>query len=137
MLISQYFKFNHIGYAVEDLSKSSNYFEILGYKSSVVYYDKSQKIEIVLMEHELNPIIELIHPLGQNNPLNRFFNKSDTTVPYHIAYSVDNINDAIEKLREFRFVPSMKISNAVAFNDAPFIFLTNPNTGLIELLELK
>jgi len=33
-------------------------------------------------------------------------------------------------------VPCMRISPAVAFNNAPFIFLANRYTGLIELLEV-
>lgn len=129
--------FNHIGYAVKNLIHSKNYFESLNYKSSKIFHDKIQQIDIILMEQQNSPIIELIHPLGNNNPLNRYFISSERTVPYHIAFSVNNIYKKIEELRKKSFVPCIKISNAVAFNNAPFIFLTNQNTGLIELLQLK
>ena len=130
-------KFNHIGYAVKNLSQSKLYFERLDYESSEIYHDKSQQIDIILMEQKYSPIIELIYPIGKNNPLNRYFNNSENTVPYHIAYTVKNIYETIEKITKDNFVPCMTVSNAVAFNNAPFIFLTNQNTGLIELLQIK
>ena len=36
-----------------------------------------------------------------------------------------------------RGIGIFKISKAVAFNNIPFIFLANPYTGLIELLEIN
>ena len=130
-------KFNHIGYAVKNLSQSKLCFENLGYISSAIYHDHNQQIDIILMEKNDSPIVELIYPIGNKNPLNRYLNISENAVPYHIAYSVENIHDVIDTLRKHNFVPCMKISKAVAFDNAPFIFLTNQNTGLIEILEIN
>ena len=129
-------KFNHIGYAVNSLESSVKNFANLGYKAGKTFLDQSQNIEIVLLESKLSPIIELIKPLGEKNPLNRYLNSGENTVPYHIAYEVPNIKQAIDDLRQKGFVPCMRISPAVAFNNAPFIFLANRYTGLIELLEV-
>ena len=130
-------KFNHIGYAVENLESSVMNFEILGYKASKTYLDQDQNINIILLEKYMSPIIELIHPLGDNNPLNRYLVHGENTVPYHIAFGVNDIMKVINDLRVKGFVPCMKISKAVAFNNIPFIFLANQYTGLIELLEIN
>ena len=130
-------KFNHVGYAVKSLSDSMLGFESLGYTASNIYRDSDQNIEIVLLNKEMSPIIELIHPLGDNNPLNRYLVHGENTVPYHIAYEVNDIIKAVNGLRVKGFVPCMKISKAVAFNNIPFIFLANQYTGLIELLEIN
>jgi methylmalonyl-CoA/ethylmalonyl-CoA epimerase len=130
-------KFNHIGYAVENLESSVMNFEILGYKASKTYLDQDQNINIILLEKNMSPLIELIHPLGDNNPLNRYLDHGQHSVPYHIAYEVNDIIKAVNGLRGKGFVPCMKISKAVAFNNIPFIFLSNPYTGLIELLEIN
>ena len=130
-------KFNHIGYAVENLESSVMNFEILGYKASKTYLDQDQNINIILLEKNMSPLIELIHPLGDNNPLNRYLDHGQHSVPYHIAYEVNDIIKAVNGLRGKGFVPCMKISKAVAFNNIPFIFLANPYIGLIELLEIN
>jgi len=129
--------FNHIGYSVKNLTESTINFQNLGYTTSGQYLDNNQNIEIVLLEKNMSPIIELIHPLGDNNPLNRYLVHGENTVPYHIAFGVNDIMKAINDLRVKGFVPCMKISKAVAFNNIPFIFLANQYTGLIELLEIN
>ena len=58
-------------------------------------------------------------------------------MPYHIAYETNDINKTINKMREYGFIPTMKVGKAVAFGNIPFTFLMNSNTGLIELLETK
>lgn len=128
-------KFNHIGYCVKNLDKSSQYFESLGYTSGKAFLDNKQNIEIILLRKKMSPIIELIHPLGEQNPLNRYLSDIEIAVSYHIAFEVDNIIDSIDNLRKKGFVPCMKVSKAVAFNNTPFIFMANKYTGLIELLE--
>ena len=102
-----------------------------------IYRDSDQNIEIVLLNKEMSPIIELIFPIGEDNPLNQFLMNGQNTSPYHIAYEVNNINDSIKFLRSKGFIPCMRISKAVAFNNVPFIFLANNHTGLIELLEIN
>jgi len=128
-------KFNHIGYVVENLKNSVRGFKSLGYESSDCFIDINQNIEIVLLNKDFSPIIELIHPIDEFNSLNRFINDGQKTVSYHIAYEVIDIRETMSFLRKEGFVPCMNISKAVAFNDIPFVFLNNHQTGLIELLE--
>ena len=130
-------KFNHIGYCVNNLEKSKLNFQNLGYMPSKTFLDQDQNIEIILLRKKSSPIIELIQPIGEDNPLNRYLKPGEITVSYHIAYEVKNIMETVNHLRNKGFIPTMKISRAVAFNNVPFVFLANQFTGLIELLEIN
>jgi len=128
------FNFHHVGYVVENLKDSIKRFEILGYTSSEIYIDNIQNIKIVILEKHDSPIIELILPIGEGNPVNRFLGENSSTRLYHIAYSVEDINESIDFLRTNGFIPTMKVAPSVAFDNKPFIFFFSQSTGLIELI---
>ena len=130
-------KFHHIGYIVSNLENSIKGFNNLGYTPSPVYIDDFQEIEIVILTKNNFPTIELIKPSFDNHPLNRYKNKLQYSNPYHLAFQTKSILKEIKVLRSSRFIPTMKISKAVAFNDVPFIFLLEKHVGIIELLEIK
>ena len=128
------FNFHHVGYIVENLQDSIKRFEILGYTSSKIYIDNIQNIKIVLLENHDSPIIELILPIGEGNPLNRFLGENSSTKPYHIAFTVEDINESIDFLRINGFIATTKVAPSVAFDNKPFIFFYSQSTGLIELI---
>ena len=130
------FSFHHVGYVVTDLSLSVNGFEKLGYVASKTYLDKVQDIKIVVMRNNNDPMIELILPIGDNNPINRFFGKNKSPTPYHVGYSVADISNASDHLRSQGFIATMQASLSVAFDNKPFIFFYSQPTGLIELIEI-
>ena len=126
---------NHIGFVVNDLHQSKSSFKHLGYDLSGVFIDEIQEIEIMLLNSNSGPIIELIKPTTNNHSLDRYKIKHQNSMPYHIAYETKDITKEIKIMRKYGFIPTMKIGVAVAFDNVPFVFLMNKNTGLIELLE--
>ena len=129
------FKFHHIGYVVKELPKSLEKFMLLGYESIGNFSDNIQDIEINILSKEYSPIIELIKPLGESHSLNNFLGEGHSSNPYHIAYFVEDLDEASKALRSSGFIPTMKKGISVAFDNKPFIFFFNNFTGLIELIE--
>jgi len=127
-------QFHHVGYATKNLKESVIEFENLGYKHTGNFKDKVQNINISIMEREGHPIIELIEPDGQNNPVRRFLVNYDT-ITYHVAYLTKTFEEHIQQLRKNGFIPTTKILKAVAFKNRNFVFLYSANIGFIELLE--
>ena len=127
-------KFHHIGYATINLDESINAFKKLGFAVGEIINDDYQNVRIAVLSKSNHPLIELITPKNNENPINRYI-KDNNTAPYHIAYTVKNINDAVSLLRKKGFVVATKIMTSVAFNSNKMIFLYNKQTGLIELIE--
>ncbi|EFV26680.1 glyoxalase/Bleomycin resistance /Dioxygenase superfamily protein [Bacteroides uniformis str. 3978 T3 i] len=81
-------------------------------------------------------MIELLEPVDENSPINKNLEKNGVC-PYHCCYSVENIEDAIARLRKMRFMVVSYPAEAVALNNHRVAFLYNKDIGLIELLEQK
>jgi hypothetical protein len=129
------FNFHHVGYVVDDLQSSVKQFSLIGYNSSKEYIDNIQDIKIIILEKANSPIIELILPISKANPLKRFLGESDSPSPYHVAYTVEDIDKSSAYLRSNSFIATMKIAPSVAFNNKPFTFFYSRPTGLIEIIE--
>ena len=129
--------FNHIGYIVNDLKKTERAFKNLGYSESTYFKDDNQEIEIMLISGNHSPLIELIKPTKKNHPLKRYNLSGMGANPYHVAFEVENITFKMKELKKKGFVQAMPISEAVAFNNVPFVFLFHHEIGLVELLEIK
>ena len=127
-------KFHHVGYATKDLKKSISDFEKLGYENTGGFTDEVQNVKISIMERERFPIIELVKPNGNNNPVERFLVDYET-ITYHIAYLTKTFNKHIAELRNNGFFPTTRILKAVAFENRNFIFFHSANAGFIELLD--
>jgi len=79
-----------------------------------------------------------LHRTGCSNgcgfPVNSIITKSGNT-PYHICYSVDNIDEAIKKLKTEGYILMESPSGAVAIDFCKVAFLYNRDVGIIELVE--
>ena len=119
------FHFHHIGYAVTSIEKTMYY-----------YIDGGYSCSSVILTKEGEPMIELLEPVDENSPINKNLEKNGVC-PYHCCYSVENIEDAIARLRKMRFMVVSYPAEAVALNNHRVAFLYNKDIGLIELLEQK
>lgn len=127
-------KIHHIGYAVLKLQNSLDVFLSLGYKKkSSVYRDFSRKIDIVFLEKD-NLLVELLAPFQKDSPINNYLKKNGS-IPYHICYSVKDIDNTIQKLMEKGFKLIEKAKPAIAFQEKKVSFLFHLHYGIIELLE--
>ncbi|MFA9422261.1 MAG: methylmalonyl-CoA epimerase [Sedimentibacter sp.] len=91
-------KVDHIGIAVKNLDDALNFYEnVLGLKSSGTEVVEEQKVRVAFL-----PIgdseVELLESTEEDGPIAKYIAKNGEGVQ-HIAYSVDNIEVAIEEMK--------------------------------------
>ena len=85
---------NHIAIAVPDLEKAANgYRAIFGAKVSDIVDLPDHGVSTVFVDLD-NTKIELLHPLGENSPIQKFLDKNPDGGLHHICYEVDDILEA-------------------------------------------
>jgi len=92
-------KIDHIGVAVENLNEAMRlYNESLGLKIEGTEEVKEQKVKVAFI-----PVgesrIELIESTDPNGPIAKFIERKGEGI-HHIALEVDNIEEALQKLKE-------------------------------------
>ena len=127
-------KFHHIGVAVKSIDATAAMYERAGYRMSDIVFDPIQNVNICWLTKESAPIVELLAPVDDTSPVCKTLEKNGVT-PYHCCYVVDNLDEAVKKLRKERYVLTSKPEPAVAFCGSKVCFLYNKNVGLIELVE--
>lgn len=137
-------KFHHVGIACYDIEKTSQFYVALGYSKTDTVYDPIQNVNICFLtetnlENEKNigggnNCIELISPHDEKSPVNKNLQKNGVS-PYHLCYSVKDIDTAIQELRSQCFIPVVKPVEAVAFGGKKVAFMFSKDVGLIELVE--
>lgn len=128
------FKFHHIGVAVKDIDATASVYERGGYHRSAAVFDPIQNVNICWLTKEDTPTVELLAPVNEKSPVNKTLEKVGVS-PYHCCYEVDNIEEAVTKLKEQKYIMVSKPAEAVAFCGSRVCFLFNKNVGLIELVE--
>lgn len=92
-------KVDHIGIAVKDLDETLNFYEeVLGIECVGTEVVEDQKVKTAFL-----PVgdteIELLESTDENGPIAKFIQKRSQGMQ-HIAYRVDNIEKALEELKE-------------------------------------
>ena len=75
--------------------------------------DSLQNVRIALLTSNTPPMIELIEPVEQDNPIYKLLEKQGVG-PYHTYYEVDDIEEAGKILR---FIPTTPEMSAIAFGN--------------------
>lgn len=127
-------KYHHIGIACEDIDATAKHYQDLGYVKGEKVVDPLQNIEICFLDHADMPRIELLAPVNGNSPVVQTLQKNGTT-PYHICYTVDNLDQTVKDLKKQHFLVVAKAKPACAIENRRVTFLYNKDTGLIELVE--
>jgi methylmalonyl-CoA/ethylmalonyl-CoA epimerase len=125
--------FHHIGYAVNDISITAEYYVRGGWVLSDVYIDLTQNAKIAFLFKDDFPLIELVAPINENSPVIKTLDKMGVT-SYHICYEVDNIEQSIKTLKELHFVLLSKPVDAIALENRKICYLYHSHIGLVELL---
>ena len=128
------FPIHHIGIATTDIQTSIHQFSKLGYSSSDIYVDDTQRVIICFLKKDNEVLIELVSPNSEDSPINNILKKNGTS-SYHLCYLTDNIEYAVEHFKGLNFKIVVKPVSAIAFNNKKVCFMYNQFTGLIELLE--
>lgn len=134
-------RLHHLAYAVEDIDKAADKFGLLGFvRDGEVVDDESRGVKIVFMELKEGALptrIELVAPLHKDSPVaGRLEDSKGVSVPYHLCFEVDELEEACRALMEEGFLPISKALPAPAIRDAPVQFFFSGDAGLIELVEV-
>ena len=108
-------RIHHLGYAVKSMDVSIEEFVKLGYERvGETVADEARGVMIQFMNLG-NYCIELVAPMNAASSINGIITKLGNT-PYHICYSVDNIDEAVERLKNEGYVLMEKPSCAIAID---------------------
>lgn len=91
-------KLNHVAIVVPDLAAASSvYSDTLGADVSEPVALPDQGVTTVFVELP-NTKIELLHPLGEDSPVEKFLANNPSGGMHHICYEVQDIHAAIDAL---------------------------------------
>ncbi|MCX2585416.1 methylmalonyl-CoA epimerase [Pedobacter sp. MR22-3] len=128
-------KIEHIGIAVNNLSKSVPLYELLlntsCYKTEIV---DSEQVKTAFFKTGENKV-ELLEATDDNSAIARFLEKKGEGI-HHIAFAVDNILEEMERLKSLGFVLLNDVPKKGADNKMVcFIHPKSTNGVLIELCQ--
>lgn len=127
---------DHIGYAVRDIEKTALYYVAAWWNLSEIMEEKVQHTKIAFLKKEGFQRIELVSPLGDGipSPVDNVLQKNGCTT-YHVCYTVDNINDAVDELYDEGFKPLFEPVESIAMEGKKICYLFHLHVGLIEIVE--
>ncbi|WP_298296382.1 methylmalonyl-CoA epimerase [uncultured Litoreibacter sp.] len=93
-------RLNHVAIAVPDLDAAANqYRNTLGANVGDPQPEPDHGVTVIFIELP-NTKIELLHPLGEDSPINGFLEKNPSGGIHHICYEVDDILAARDQLKD-------------------------------------
>ena len=131
-------KLNHIAIATPNLDEATKtYANILGVKISAQLDQFEHGVRVVFIELP-NTKIELLEPLGENSPIEKFLEKNKKGGIHHICFEVEDINHAILRLKKDGATVLGDGKAKIGAHGKPVIFLhpKDFNGTLIELEEV-
>ena len=92
-------KIDHIGIAVKSLEESLKFYEnVLGLKSTGTEVVEEQKVKVAFLPTG-DSEVELLEPTSPDSTIAKFIEKNGEGIQ-HMAYKVDDIEEAIAKMKE-------------------------------------
>ena len=131
-------KLNHIAIATPNLDEATKtYANILGVKISASLDQFEHGVRVVFIELP-NTKIELLEPLGENSPVEKFLEKNKKGGIHHICFEVEDIDHAILRLKKDGATVLGDGKAKIGAHGKPVIFLhpKDFNGTLIELEEV-
>ena len=128
-------KIDHIGIAVKSLTEAIKVYETaIGLKVTGFDQVDEQGVRVAMLDIGESRI-ELLEPTGSNSPIEKFIAKRGEGI-HHIAVRVDNIEEALERLKSagMRLVDSTPRRGAHNTRIA-FIHPSSTHGVLLELVE--
>ena len=91
-------RLNHVAIAVPDLMEASaQYKQMLGASVGEPQEEPDHGVTVIFIELP-NTKIELLHPLGDNSPIDVFLKKNPSGGIHHVCYEVEDIIKARDHL---------------------------------------
>lgn len=98
------FTLEHIGYITNDIVATAKAFTLLGYRADETVRDDTQRTSICFLHREGSLNIELVQPYEDNKTMNRIL-KQTGIAPYHLCYSVDDVEALYEEFMAIDWIP--------------------------------
>ncbi|WJQ84571.1 edeine non-ribosomal peptide synthetase EdeN [Brevibacillus brevis] len=129
-------RLHHVGVAVPELGPAQIMYGTLGFDASDSLQDPEQNVYLSMCMKPGSVPIELIAPVDETSPCVRLLEEKGTG-PYHLCYSISNINHFLKRLVDsgFKYDLVSAPKPAVLFNHRLVAFLFLESVGLIELVE--
>ncbi len=129
-------KLNHVAIAVPDLAAATAlYRDTLGAKVSDPLDQPAHGVTVVFVMLD-NTKIELLHPLGENSPIQTFLDRNASGGIHHVCYEVEDIYAARDKLKAEGARVLGDGEPKIGAHDKPVLFL-HPKDFLGTLVELE
>ena len=129
-------RLNHVAIAVPDLVvAAANYRDTLGAKISDPLDLPNHGVTTIFVELP-NTKLELLHPLGDESPVQKFLEKNPGGGMHHICYEVDDIYAARDKLEGDGMRVLGDGEPSIGAHDKPVLFL-HPKDFAGTLIELE
>lgn len=129
---------HHLGVVVADIEQSIKAFEGLGWIwDGNIIDDSSRGVNLAFLRRsESSEVLELVSSNADNSPVSHTLDMmKNVATPYHICYTVRDLEKTIEILKGRKYILTDKPKSAVAFEGRRVAFMLNRDAGLIELLE--
>ena len=129
-------RLNHVAIAVPDLAAASaQYRDLLGARVSEPVAQPAHGVSVVFVELP-NTKIELLHPLGDDSPIQGFLDRNQAGGIHHVCYEVEDILAARDKLVAGGARVLGDGEPKIGAHDKPVLFL-HPKDFLGTLIELE
>jgi len=129
-------KFHHIGVFVKDtdagVAHLSSIIDVVQIGDEI--FDENLKVKIVFMRDKQGVIYELVAPYGSKSPVNGVLT-SGKNILNHVAYTSNQFDSEVVRLRDSGCIPLGKPKSAKAFDGARVIFFLVPLGFIFELIE--
>lgn len=127
---------NHIAIAVPDMDKAvALYRDTFGMNVTDPQDLPDHGVTVAVVEIP-NIALELVAPLGESSPVQKFLEKHPSGGLHHISFEVENINDTKSMLMEANHVPLGDGKPKEGFHETPTLFY-NPKDFLGVLIEFE
>ena len=92
-------RLNHVAIAVPDLdAAAAQYRDTLGAQVGAPQDEPDHGVTVIFIELP-NTKIELLHPLGDNSPIQAFLDKNPSGGMHHVCYEVEDIIEARDRMK--------------------------------------
>lgn len=130
-------KFHHIGIFVNSLQFGREYLSELFIISAIgeEILDEKMGIQVQFLTDNCGVCYEIVAPYGDKNPVQNLLKKK-INILNHVAYEVENFENAMLKYRDSGCVPLSRPAPAVAFQGRNVMFFLTKIGFIVELIEL-
>jgi methylmalonyl-CoA/ethylmalonyl-CoA epimerase len=134
-MVRRDFTINHVGYAVQNIERFLADNEVLygRFERGPVIVNERQRVREMFIS-DGKTVLELLEPLGQDSPIARFLKSNREGGLVHVALDVDDISEAITRIKAAGGVVMVQPTPDVAFGERriAFVAIEGQLTELIE-----